>query len=105
VGQDAGIDHQQFLLRTGFAAEHDPAEAHLGIDLKQQLWQLRFADPMIERGAQLDEFRFFFLGRQGRQMQLIIDAKFAGLNSSGDGGDTGLGAFDEWSEVDFRSLG
>ena len=72
--QDAGIHHQQFLVGTRFATEHDPAEAHLGIDLEQQLRQLRFADPMIERGAQLDQLRLLFFGRQGRQMQLVVDA-------------------------------
>ena len=96
MGQDAGIHHQQFLLRTGFATEHDPTEAHLGIDLEQQLRQLRFADPMIECGAQLDEFRLLFLGRQGRQMQLIVDAQLTGLGGFGDGGDAGLCAFNEW---------
>ena len=50
--QDAGIHHQQFLLGTRFATEHEPTEAHLGIDLEHQLWQLRLADPVIERGAQ-----------------------------------------------------
>jgi hypothetical protein len=35
--QDAGIHHQQFFVGTGFATEHDPAEAHLGIDLQQQI--------------------------------------------------------------------
>jgi hypothetical protein len=41
----------------------------LGIDLQQQIRQLRFADPVIERGAQLDQLRRLFLGRQGCQMQ------------------------------------
>jgi hypothetical protein len=72
--QDAGIHHQQFPVGTRLATEHDPAEAHVGIDLEQQLRQLRFADPMIERGAQLDQLGLLLLGRQGRQMQLIVDA-------------------------------
>ena len=41
MGQDAGIYHQQFLLGTRFATEHEPTEAHLGIDLEQQLEELR----------------------------------------------------------------
>ena len=44
VSQDTGIHHQQFLIGTRFPTEHDPAEAHLGIDLQQQIGQLRFAD-------------------------------------------------------------
>jgi hypothetical protein len=74
MGQDAGIHHQQFLLRTRFATEHEPTKAHLGIDLEQQLRQLRLADPVIERGAQLDQFRLLLRSRQGRQMQLVVDA-------------------------------
>ena len=62
------------------------AEAHLGIDLQQQIRQLRFADPVIERGAQLDQLRLLFLGRQGCQMQLGIDPQFTGLDGLGDGG-------------------
>jgi hypothetical protein len=69
VSQDTRIHHQQLFVGTGFATEHDPAEAHLGIDLQQQIRQLRFADPVIERGAQLDQLRRLFLGRQGCQMQ------------------------------------
>jgi hypothetical protein len=41
-----------------------------------QLRQLRFADPMIERGSQLDQLRLLFLSCQGRQMQ------FASMRSS-----------------------
>ena len=74
MGQDAGIHHQQFLVGTWFATEHDPAEVHMGIDFQQQIRQLRFADPVIECGAQLDQFWLFFLGSQGRQMQLVVDA-------------------------------
>ena len=57
------------------------AEAHLGIDLQQQIRQLRFADPVIERGAQLDQLRLLFFGRQGCQVQLVIDPQFTGLDS------------------------
>src|SRR6266446_2405542 len=52
---------------------------HLGIDLQQQIRQLRFADPVIERGAQLDQLRLLFLGRQRRQVQLVIDLEVTGL--------------------------
>jgi hypothetical protein len=30
--------------------------------------------------AQLDQFRLLFFGRQGRQMQFVIDAQFTGLD-------------------------
>jgi hypothetical protein len=88
-----------------FATEHEPTEAHLGIDLEQQLRQLRLADPVIERGAQLDQFRFLLLGRQGRQMQLVVDAQFTGLDGFGHGRDPGLGALDERLKIDLRPFG
>ncbi len=102
MSQDAGIHHQQFFVGTGFATEHDPAEAHLGIDFQQQIRQLRLTNPVIERGAQLDQFRLFFFGRQGCQMQLVIDPQFTGLDGLGDGGNARLGAFDQGLEVDFH---
>ena len=56
-------------LLTSSATEYDPAEAHLVIDFQHQIRQLRFADPAIERGAQLDQFWVLFLGCQGYQVQ------------------------------------
>ena len=50
---------------------------------------------MIERGAQLDEFRLLFCGRQGRQMQLIVDAQLTSLGGFGHGGDAGPCTFNE----------
>ena len=60
---------------------------------------------MIERGAQLDQFRLLFFGRQGCQMQFVVDAQFTALDGFGNSGDTGLGAFDQRLEVNFSSLG
>jgi hypothetical protein len=105
VGQDAGIHHQQFLVGPRFATEHDPAEARLRIDLQQQIRQLRLADPVIERGAQLDQFRLLLLGRQRRQVQLVIDLEVTGLDGLGDGGNARLGAFDEGSRYDSARFG
>jgi hypothetical protein len=55
----------------------------LGIDFQQQIRELRFSDPVIERGAQLDRFWVLFLGSQRRQMQLVIDPQFTGLDGFG----------------------
>jgi hypothetical protein len=40
---------------------------------------LRFADRVIERGAQLDQLRLLILSREWRQMQFVVDAEFTRL--------------------------
>jgi hypothetical protein len=42
---------------------------------------LRFADPVIERGAQLDQLRLLILSREWRQMQFVVDAEFTRLGA------------------------
>jgi hypothetical protein len=95
VGEDAGVDHQELVGRPRLAAEHDPAEADLGVDGEDQLRQLRLADASIERGAQLGELRILVLGCERREVQLVVDAKRAGLGSGGHGRHPGLGALHE----------
>src|SRR5271170_7436463 len=51
VCEDAGIHYQQLTRRSRLATEHDPAEAHLRIDLKDELGKLRLAHSLIESRA------------------------------------------------------
>ena len=59
--EDTGIDHQQLTARAWLASEHDPTEAHLGIDRQDELRQLCFPDTFIQRRAQLGELGIFVL--------------------------------------------
>ncbi len=102
--QDTGIHHQQFFVGPWFATEHDPAEAHLGIDFQKQIRQLRLADPVIECGAQLDQLRLLLLGRQGCQVQLVIDLEVTGRDGLGDGGNARLGTFDQGLKIRLGAL-
>ena len=100
VCQDTGIHHQQFFVGPWFATEHDPAEAHLGIDFQKQIRQLRLADPVIECGAQLDQLRLLSSSAcQGCQVQLVIDLEVTGLDGLGDGGNACLGTFDQGLKI------
>ncbi len=66
VGEDAGIDHQQLVGRAGLAAEHDPAEAHFGVDREDELRELCLADTPVEGGTELREFGILLLVKQAR---------------------------------------
>jgi hypothetical protein len=95
VGEDPGVDHQQFVGRARFSAEHDPAEAHFGIDAKNELRQLCFTDPSIKSGTQLGDFRILLFGGERREVQLVIDAQRPGLRSGRDGSHPRRGALHE----------
>jgi hypothetical protein len=65
---------------------------------------LRFADPAIERGTQLDQLRLLILSRAWRQMQFVVDAEFTRLDGFGQGRDAGLSALDQALEVGICAL-
>src|SRR5271163_3111104 len=77
------------------AAEHDPAEAHLGIDRKDQLRKLRLTDASIERRAQFGELRILVLRRERREVQLVVDAKRTSLRGGGHSRHPCLGTLSE----------
>jgi hypothetical protein len=74
VRENAGIHHQKFVGRTRLATEHDPTEAHLGVDRENQLRKLGFADASIQSGAQLVELRILLLGHEWCEVQFVVDA-------------------------------
>ncbi len=81
MGQDAGVDHQQFFDRARLAPEHDPTEADLRIGGQDDLGQLRLADALVQAGAQPLDLGVFLLGGQWRQMQIVVHPQRARARS------------------------
>jgi hypothetical protein len=75
VGQDAGIDHQQFVGSAWFPTEHDPAEPHLGINGQDHFGQLHFPNAMIQSRAQLGHLRVFIFSGQCRKVEFVVNAQ------------------------------
>jgi hypothetical protein len=68
VREDPAVDHQQLLARARLTAEHDPAEAHAGVDREDDLGQLGLTDSPIKGVFQLRQPRILVFCGEARQV-------------------------------------